>query len=1181
MALDPFRELAKSTRGGATATDAFVSSMARLLGTAGPLTLFIKRSVSAYSDYEETLNRFTAAFRSRHEEMMDVGQRFAAAYGESATTAVRMLSDSAVVFRNLGFSARQVEELSQQVNVLASDLTSFRDVSRGATYTNQQLMAGMMGHTRQLLNLGIAIRQREPEFERLVRSVQRAEGVTYAQARALAVLQESLNQSAIAEGDYARNADSLSNTQRRLSAAFLELQRQVGSDFAPVVKDAIEALTGVTRALSEMDPAVRKNITVMGLYFGVWASAAIMIKGVLPFLAGFKTVVAASGAAAIAAAKGPVAMGGGMTALTDGTNAATLSLKAGSMAVSDMSAKLSALAAQAAETGAATAASLSALSAGQANLTNMMSFELPPYHETVLGTVLMREDLIRNRSSHRAASAAIESPDIANRLYELNQVEQAYGKAKGPAAEFLAVGYSQQRDELKKVFEKELAAQTDKLAKAAAVMTGKVSAAPNAALDAANATTTWAARDAAAARLYAARSAATRTTAARSAAAARVYYAYDDSVAAIKATGSNLPATLVPGDSDYMPRITDDYLKAQREAAKKSVRTINGKVSAAVKKSAEKVTVPAANMAVPAGAVKAVAGRFMSALFGPVGMITGAIATVIWTNREAIDRVLAPELYRAGDLSEEMSKALDQIMEQRKQASDDLKTFAREIRSVQRDEIAFLTENLPVTLRLNALRQQLSLINRDLSAFRGPEVASAQLKLSQTAYSRALSEKARIDRRLGEISAEEAAIGAEGKAWDVVPGPVVALGKWFGGIKDVSSSLGALTEERAALEKRRAEITVIADRASDEEARLLAQAEDVKTLLTQRLTLLRDQVSMERDQETAQQAITDAITKRAMAGRSAAVQYAQARKEATEAATALRRADSLPVAKLDPKRYAVLDKIIAINKAAIKAVSTQSLDKLKALPLEGRAKDLINKVTTYQDMINLMTGGRGLISRQSDEAKQAVDSFFKVFDISSPEIKAAIATASMSLRDVDPAAYAQLILDDTGKAAEAVSKRLEALRSLTDARRDYINWFADRRPAAALKQAALGYKQSFASIKDAISKADPQQAFSDFQQSVYFLDQMRRLTATQREEYMEAAQQSYRQRSISAVEVGSQEAQRLRSRAVDANPAAREALKRAAAIDNRLEAMSQQLDKVVNRLLNGVTAVTVENGVSF
>jgi hypothetical protein len=338
---------------------------------------------------------------------------------------------------------------------------------------------------------------------------------------------------------------------------------------------------------------------------------------------------------------------------------------------------------------------------------------------------------------------------------------------------------------------------------------------------------------------------------------------------------------------------------------------------------------------------------------------------------------------------------------------------------------------------------------------------------------------------------------------------------------------------------------------------------------------------MERDQETAQKAITDAITRRAMAGKSAAVQYAQARKEAAEAAAALRRADSLPVAKLDPRRYAVLDRIIAINKAAIMAVSTQSLDKLKALPIEGRAKDLINKVKTYQDMIDLMITGRGLISRQSSEAKKAVDAFFKVFDISSPEIKAAIATAGMSLRDVDPAAYAQLILDDTNKAAEAVSKRLEALRSLTDARRDYINWFADRRPAAALKQAALGYKQSFASINDAISKADPQQALSDFQQSVYFLDQMRRLAATQREEYMEAARQSYRRRSISAVEVGSQEAQRLRSRAMDANPAAREALKRAAAIDNRLEAMSQQLDKVANRILNGVTAVTVENGVSF
>lgn len=1124
MALDPFRELAKSTRDGASATDAFVSSMARLLGTAGPLTLFIKRSVSAYSDYEETLNRFTAAFRSRHEEMMDVGKRFADAYGESATTAVRMLSDSAVVFRNLGFSARQVEQLSQQVNVLASDLTSFRDVAQGAAYTNQQLMAGMMGHTRQLLHLGIAIRQREPEWDRLVRSIQRAEGVTYAQARALAVLQESLNQSAIAEGDYARNAESLSNTQRRLSAAFLELQRQVGSDFAPVVKDAIEALTGVTRALSDMDPAVRKNITVMGLYFGVWASAAIMIKGVLPFLAGFKTVVTASGAAALAAAKGPVTLGGGMTALTAGTDAATQSLTAGNIAVSAMSANLDTLKRQSAEA----ALSLNALAAGQAKLAGLVAIDLTAAERSMLEQ-LNRGDILSDRNMWPAAKAAMRSDKWKAQLEKYTNAELDHvlaekgisypgGSPRGRkrAAENYIAEAQRSRNVFSELFDK-----------SAAAMAGEVSAAAQEAVDTVNAGV----------------AATVKESAKKAAATLRPGNSgYMRKANAAILASEHAAGTLLPEDSGYMRKVSATQLARERDAAMK--------VSAQASPSA----------------VKAVAGRFMSALFGPVGMITGAIATAIYANREAIDRVLAPELYRAGDLSEEMSKALDQIMEQRKQASDDLKKFAREIRSVQRDEIAFLTENLPVTLRLNALRQQLSLINRDLSTFRGPEVASAQLKLAQTAYSKALSEKARIDRRLEEINTEEA-IGDGGK--------------WFPWSEDASRPISALTEERAALEKRRAEIIAIADKASDDEARLLAQAEDVKTLLTQRLTLLRDQVSMERDQETAQQAITDAITKRAMAGKSAAVQYAQARKEATEAAAALRRADSLPVGKLDPKRYAVLDKIIAINKAAIMAVSTQSLDKLKALPFEGRAKDLINRVTTYQDMINLMTSGRGLISRQSNEAKQAVDAFFKVFDISSPEIKAAIATAGMSLRDVDPAAYAQLILDDTGKAAEAVSKRLEALRNLTDARRDYINWFADRRPAAALKQAALGYKQSFASINDAISKADPQQALSDFQQSVYFLDQMRRLTATQRDEYMEAAQQSYRQRSISAVEVGSQEAQRLRSRAVDDNPAAREALKRAAAIDNRLEAMSQQLDKVVNRLLNGVTAVTVENGVSF
>ncbi|MEW6507178.1 MAG: hypothetical protein AB1432_05475 [Bacteroidota bacterium] len=189
---------------------------------------------NAARDAEEIRSKFNTVFSSLQSEANKLADNFAKNFGLAGTTARDLLGQTGNLLVGFGFTEQQALDLSNQVNELAQDLTSFTNYAGGAKGASDALTKALLGETEQAKGLGIVIRQNSKEFQAEVESLINTKGMTENQAKALAVLKEAYRQSGKAVGDYSRTKDSLANSERRLSELYKDLQEQIGNGLTPV-----------------------------------------------------------------------------------------------------------------------------------------------------------------------------------------------------------------------------------------------------------------------------------------------------------------------------------------------------------------------------------------------------------------------------------------------------------------------------------------------------------------------------------------------------------------------------------------------------------------------------------------------------------------------------------------------------------------------------------------------------------------------------------------------------------------------------------------------------------------------------------------------------------------------------------------------------------------------------------
>ncbi len=227
-------------------------------------------SIKAASDAEETAALFGTVFRDISDDAAAMAKDLQENYLLSRQESQKLLGSTGDLLTGFGFTQEAALDLSGQVNRLAADLASFRNIEGGAARASEALTKALLGESEQAKALGIVIRQDSKEYIELVKHFMEAEGATLLQAKALTALKISLDQSKNAIGDIDRTQESAANRMRETTNAIKDLAVTLGNDFLPVAVDVLEGITALARRLDDMDDGTRKVVVSVAL-----AAAAI------------------------------------------------------------------------------------------------------------------------------------------------------------------------------------------------------------------------------------------------------------------------------------------------------------------------------------------------------------------------------------------------------------------------------------------------------------------------------------------------------------------------------------------------------------------------------------------------------------------------------------------------------------------------------------------------------------------------------------------------------------------------------------------------------------------------------------------------------------------------------------------------------------------------------------------
>ena len=175
---------------------------------------FVSSSISVASAFNETRNRFKVVFHNMVNDAEAAADAIASKFKLAGGTARTILGSTGDLLVGFGFTQKAALDLSTQVADLAGDLASFQDIEGGTAAVAETLTRGMLGLTRGLLPLKIAILKNSSQFRKMKQEIMKTSGVTEVQAKAIATLRISLMQSKNAKGDFIRTEKMFANQIR-------------------------------------------------------------------------------------------------------------------------------------------------------------------------------------------------------------------------------------------------------------------------------------------------------------------------------------------------------------------------------------------------------------------------------------------------------------------------------------------------------------------------------------------------------------------------------------------------------------------------------------------------------------------------------------------------------------------------------------------------------------------------------------------------------------------------------------------------------------------------------------------------------------------------------------------------------------------------------------------------------
>lgn len=195
-----------------------------------------KKLVLVASDAQETANKFDVVFDGV-TRAADAADNLAESYGLSHEASQDLLSGTADLLQGFGVAKDESLDLSEQVQKLAVDLSSFSNNEGGAEAASHALTSAMLGEREAVKTLGIAIT--DAELKKFAEESGQVFNEMTKGEKAILTLNLAIKQSGNAIGDFARSQDSFANQMKIARANVDDLNSSLGEQLLPTATSAV------------------------------------------------------------------------------------------------------------------------------------------------------------------------------------------------------------------------------------------------------------------------------------------------------------------------------------------------------------------------------------------------------------------------------------------------------------------------------------------------------------------------------------------------------------------------------------------------------------------------------------------------------------------------------------------------------------------------------------------------------------------------------------------------------------------------------------------------------------------------------------------------------------------------------------------------------------------------------
>jgi hypothetical protein len=277
----------KTASGGIGNFTKNLKSMGAALGIAfagAQVTSFAKNAVLAASTMNESISKVQVVFASTSDEILKWGKTAAETMGISNQKALEAAGTYGNLFQALGVTKDKSQEMSTTLVQLASDLASFNNTPVDDALN--ALRSGLSGETEPLKRFGVALNDVTLKNKALAMGlIETTSGVLPPAIKAQVTYALVMEQTKLAQGDYARTSAGTANTIKTLQARFADASVAVGNMLLPALNLLLKIATPLVKIMEKMATFVNENknalaafAIVIGVATTAWAAYTLVVK---------------------------------------------------------------------------------------------------------------------------------------------------------------------------------------------------------------------------------------------------------------------------------------------------------------------------------------------------------------------------------------------------------------------------------------------------------------------------------------------------------------------------------------------------------------------------------------------------------------------------------------------------------------------------------------------------------------------------------------------------------------------------------------------------------------------------------------------------------------------------------------------------------------------------------------